>query len=146
MGQRGKHTIIFFDNSSGTPVNISGEVLEGANIPLTYDEIEQSGYGEDKNYLKGQGDAPVTLKIKFNDTTHPIFTHASTGALGSDTARTLTVQYGDNAAPTTGDPEIEGEYIVTSVEIENAKDGMRMMNVKFAVGPGAALPAYGTVA
>lgn len=145
MSQRGKHTIIKFDNNAGTLTDISNEVTEGANIPLNYDELEASGYGRDKEYLKGQGDTEVTLKVKFNATTTPIFTHATTGTLTQDTARTLEIQYGNQAAPTTGDPKVSGEFICTGIGIENAKDGVRMMNVKLRVPVGQALPVWGTV-
>jgi hypothetical protein len=144
MGQRGKHTIIKFDDSGGSPVTITAEVLEGSGIPLSYDELEESGYGEDKKYMKGQGDSAPTLKVKFNSTTHALFTHASTGALGSDTARTLEFQFGNNAAPTGGDPKITGEFIVTSAEMENEKSGLRALNIKFAHA-NASVPTYGTV-
>lgn len=145
MSQRGKHTIVKFDNSGGTLTDISTHVTEGGNVPLNFDELEASGYGDDKQYLKGQGDTEVTLKIKFNSTTHAIFTHASTGCLLSDAARTLEIQFGNQAAPTTGDPKISGEFICTGIDFENAKDGVRMMNVKLRVPVGQALPAWGAV-
>lgn len=145
MSQRGKHTIVKFDNSGGTLTDISQYVTEGANVPLNYDELEASGYGSDKAYIKGQADTEVTLKIRFNSTTSAIFTHASTGALTSDTARTLEIQYGNQAAPTTGDPKISGEFLVTSIDLENAKDGVRMMNVKMRIAVGQSMPAWSTV-
>jgi hypothetical protein len=74
-----------------------------------------------------------------------MFTHPSTGCLTSDTARTLEIQYGNNTTPTTGDPKISGEFICTGIDFENAKDGVRMMNVKLRVPVGQALPVWGTV-
>lgn len=145
MSQRGKHTTVNFDNSGGTPVDITQYVTEGANIPMNYDELEAGGYGRDKEYMKGLMDTEVTLKVRMNSTTNPVFVHASTGALTSDTARTLTIAYGNNAAPTTGDYQVSGEFIVTGVEIENPRDGVRMMNVKLRVPLGQSQPAWSTI-
>jgi hypothetical protein len=145
MGLRSKHTNVWFDNSSGTPVDISLYTMESNGIPLAYDEIEDSTYNIDHSTMKGQGDSSPTLKIKFNDTTHALFTHESTGALKSDTARTLKVELGENAAPTTGDLTITGEYVVVGVEFENAKDGERLANFTLRLS-GGVMPTFGTKA
>lgn len=145
MSQRGKYTVINYDNSGGTPVDISQYVVEGAGIPLNYDELEVGGYGQDKQYMKGLGDSEVTLKVRMNSTTNPLFVHASTGSLTSDTARTLTVQYGNNAAPTTGDYQVSGEFLNMGVEVESARDGIRMMSIKLRPAVGNSLPAYSTI-
>ena len=145
MSQKGKFTVIKFDNSAGTPVDISTSVMESNGLPLTYDELEESGYTEDHSQLKGQADSTPTLMVQTNTTTNPIFIDESTGALKSDTARTLTIEYGDNAAPTTGDINVSGEYLVTSIEFDTAKDGVRVMNVTLRLSGGSA-PTFGTVA
>lgn len=143
MGLRGKHTNVWFDSSNPTLTDITAYVMESNGIPLSYDEIEDSPYGKDHSTMKGQGDSSPTLKIKFNDTTHALFTHESTGALKSDTARTLTVELGENAAPTTGDLTITGEYVVTGVTFENGKGGERLMNVTLRLS-GGVMPTFGT--
>jgi hypothetical protein len=144
MGLRGKHTKIEFDSSAPALTDITTHVMESNGIPLSYDEIEDSAYSQDHSTMKGQGDSSPTLKIKFNDTTHALFTHATTGALFSDTARTLTISYGENAAPAAGDLTVTGEYVVTSVTMETAKDGERLMNVSLRLS-GGTMPAFGTV-
>jgi hypothetical protein len=144
MGLRGKHTKVEFDSSAGALTDITTQTMESDGIPLSYDEIEDSAYGQDHSTMKGQGDSGPKLKIKFNDTTHALFTHESTGALKSDTARTLQISYGENAAPTTGDLKISGEFVVTGVEFETAKDGERLMNVSLKLS-GGVMPAFGTV-
>lgn len=144
MGLRGKHTIVKIDDSGGSPTDITAHVVESNGIPLNYDEVEISTYGEDHDTMKGQGDSSPTLKTHFNDTIHALFTHESTGALKSDTARTLTVELGENATPTTGDLNITGEYVVTAVEFENARDGARLSNFALRLS-GGTMPSFGTV-
>ena len=143
MGLRGKHTLVWFDSSVPTLIDITAEVMESNGIPLSYDGIEDSSYEKDHSTMKGQADSSPTLKIKFNDTTHALFTHDSTGALKSDTARTLTVEFGESATPTTGDLTVTGEYVVTAVAFENDKSGERLLNVTLRLSGGVA-PAFST--
>lgn len=143
MGLRGKHTNIYFDNNSGTPVDITAYVMASNGIPLAYDDIEDSAYGQDHSHMKGQGDSSPTLTVKFNDTIHAIFTHETTGALKSDTARTLLLEYGENAAPDTGDLTCTGEYLVMDFTPSNDKGGERLFDVKLALS-GGTMPTFGT--
>lgn len=146
MARIGKWVKIYMDDSGGTAREITTNVTEIDGLPLTYDEIEASGYGQDHNYLAGQADAQITLTMKFTDTattgTHTVFS----GIAGSNSAGTLTVQLGDNATATSGDPEFEGEFIVTGYTINPPRDGMQTSTAILRVGPGAAIPAWGTVA
>lgn len=144
MGLRAKHTNVKVDNSSASLTDITQYVVESNGIPLSYDDIEDSAFGQDHSHMKGQGDSSPTMKVKFNDTTHALFTHETTGALKSDTARTITVELGENAAPTTGDLTISGEYVLMSVDLENAKDGERLLNLTWALS-GGTMPTFGTV-
>ena len=145
MGLRGKNTAIWFDSSVPTSTDITLHVVESNGIPLTYDEIEDSTYSLDHSTMKGQGDSSPTLKVKFNDTTHALFTHDTTGALKSDTARSLLIELGENAAPTTGDLTITGEYVVVGVDFENGKDGERLANFALRLS-GGVMPTFGTKA
>lgn len=145
MAQIGKFTRVWIDDSGGTPVNISTHVTEFSGIPKTYDELESSGFTEDKNYTLGQGDSDISMKVKFNSTTFALFLHATTGAVGSNTARTLTQDLGNNATPTTGDPTVTVEVICSEAVPETAKDGLQMIALKFKIGPGAAIPAWSTL-
>ncbi len=143
-GLRGKHTVIKVDDNGGSLTDLSEHIVEFSGLPQTYDEIEDSGYGQDHSTLKGQGDSTVTIKFKFNDTVHAIVTHPTTGAINSDTARTIQAEYGENAAPTTGDLKISGEYNLVSAEIETAKGDQRLLNTTWRL-QGGVMPAYGTV-
>lgn len=145
MGLRGKHTNFYWDDSVGSPTDITSHVVEANGIPMTYDEVEVSAYGQDHSTMKGQGDSSPSLTVKFNDTTHALFTHETTGSLKSDTARTLLLEYGENAAPTTGDLTCSGEYVQIGAELQNAKDGQRLIVVPLRLS-GGTMPAYGTKA
>lgn len=144
MCQIGKYTKVYYDNSGGTPQDLSAHVMEASGIPLTYDEVECSGFGQDKGYLNGQADSTVTMTLKFNSTTVGLFLASATGSIGSNTARTLTFQYGNNAAATTGDPEIEGEFICTQATPQADKAGLQSIAVQLRPNGGTA-PAWGTV-
>jgi hypothetical protein len=145
MARIGKWTKVLMDDSGGTPRDISADVISIDGLPLAYDEIEASGFTQDHNYLAGQADAQISLEMKFTTTaltgTHTVFS----GIVGSNTARTLTVQPGNNAAPTSGDPEFEGEFIVTQYTVTPAKDGMQTSTAALRIGPNATIPAWGTV-
>ena len=145
MGRIGKHVAVIVDDSGGTPRTLTGQITSISGIELTYDEVEKGGYGEDKSYLAARADAPITLEGLFNDTadtgTHTVFS----GVVGTNTAVTVTIQLGDNATPTTGDPEWEGEYICTSYVVAPDLNGVMMCTAVFQVAT-STLPAWGTVA
>lgn len=135
------------DDNTGTPAarNISADVISIDGLPLTYDELEASGFTQNHNYLAGQADAQISLEMKFTTTattgTHTVFAPI----LGSNTARTFTVQLGNNAAATGGDPEFEGEFIVTAYTVNPVKDGLQTCTAVLRIGPDASIPAWGTV-
>jgi hypothetical protein len=141
--RKGLYTKILVDDSSGSPTDISEQVTETEGIPLAYDEIEVGGFSNAvKSYVSGRADGPVTLKGSLSATVHAIFT----SWVGDDTdVRTVEFRYGNNAAPTTGDPQIDGEYICTSYKVTSELDGKQMFEAKLAVAAGQSLPAWGTV-
>jgi len=141
--RKGLFTEVHVDNESSVLTDISAQVTETEGIPLTYDEIEVGGFGNQvKSYVSGRADAPVTLKGSFSSTIHNMFK----AAVGDDTdVRTVEVHYGDNAAPTTGDPKISGEFVVTAYKVMSGLDGKQEFEVKLAIAAGESLPAWGTV-
>ncbi|MEM7343002.1 MAG: hypothetical protein AAF485_02055 [Chloroflexota bacterium] len=144
MGQRGKHTIFKMDNNSDSLTDYTTHLLECDGLPMTYDEIENSAFGEDHSTMKGQGDSKFSAKFKFNNTTVTLFLDESNGAIKSDDARTVQLEYGNNDAPTSGDPKVSGEYLAISYALENGKDGQRALVINFAIN-GGTMPAWGTV-
>ncbi len=83
-----------------------------------------SGFGDAAHHvINGQLRAPVTLR-GYVTTTATTGTHTViNGAFAAGSQVTLKVDVGNNAAPTTGDPEYSGEFYVASYvpAIENGK-------------------------
>jgi len=142
----GKYVKVILDDNTATPAarDISADVIEIDGLPLTYDELDSSGYGQDKRYILGQGDSSVTLTCKFT-TTANTGTHTVGSAIVGQyaTPKTLTVQLGNNAAPTTADPEFEGEFYCSEYTVNPPKDGIQTCTIKLV--PASTLPAWGTV-
>lgn len=141
--RKGLYTKIEVDNAAGSLTDISAQVMETDGIPLEYDTIEVGGFGTAvKSYITGRADAPVTLKGAWTSTIHDMFKNA----VGVDTTtKTVVISYGNNAAPTTGDPKISGEFVVSSYSVKAGLDGKQEFEVKMVIGAGQALPAWGTV-
>lgn len=141
-----KSIYLFFDDSGGTARNLSGDLIPGTLSPgggLVMDEVDMTGVSQTvKNYLAGHADSTITGKFHFNDTattgSHTV-TKNMVGAVG-----TLTIQYGQNgAAPTTGDPEWEGEYLLVSAPV-TVEGGRTVITCTWKPGSSTA-PAWGTV-
>lgn len=136
----GKFTKVLFDSQ-----DISILVQELTGLPKVYTEVEVSGFTQDMNYLSGQGDTDITLTMLCTTTattgSHTIFAPKN----GNNTGYTLTVQVGNNATPTTGDPEFEGTFTVTSYIVNPAKAGAQTCAAKLRPLADNALPAWGTV-
>lgn len=141
--RKGLYVGVWVDNESGTLTDISQQVTETDGIPLEYDQIEVGGFGVAvKSYVAGRADAPVTLKGSWTSTIHNMFKNA----VGVDTStKTVEFRYGNNAAPTTGDPKITGEYVVSAYKVMASLDGKQEFEVTLAIGAGQSLPAWGTV-
>lgn len=144
MSRQGYRVAVWYDETGGTPVDLSTDTDDIGDLPLTYDEIPREGYQQDHRWLNGMGDCSITITFRFvagSDTVHSIFS----AQVGLNTAKTLTLQFGDNAAPVATNPEFEGEFIVSAYTVSAPRDGLQTAVVKFAVGDGA-LPAWGTMA
>lgn len=138
---------IYVDDSGATARDLSGDLIPGTiqGGGVVLDEVDMTGVSDTiKRALGGYGDSPITARFHMNDT-------ATTGAFTVLKGRegdsgTVTLQYGQNGdAPTTGDPEWEGEYTLMSCNV--VADGGRMvLDCRFIPQSGAADPAWGTVA
>lgn len=140
----GKFVIVILDDGSGART-ITNDVIAINGMPLNYGKIEVGGYGQDMSYLIGRGDSEVQLTVLVNDT-------ATTGAhtvlktiVGTNSNYTLTIQIGDNATPTTGDPEFEGEFCCPSYVVTPDLNGAVTGVATLVPFNGNALPAWGTV-
>ncbi len=131
----------------GTARNLTGDLVPGScqGCGLKYDEVDLTGESDAvKSVLAGQADSEITAQFYVNDT-------AATGAFtvltGSDGGYgTLTLQWGSNgAAPTTGDPKWEGEFVLLEVSMGN-NGGRPVINARWKPQAGQTAPAWGTVA
>lgn len=136
---------VLLDDSGGTARDITASISSIGNIGLNYDQADVTAINDSiMQYLAGRGDADIQFSGPFNNTAttgaHTVFT----GLNGANTAATLTVQLGIRAAPTTGDPEFEGEFVVTSYLVAG---DMSNLTWSAALKPafGTSTPAWGTV-
>jgi len=142
----GDHIQVILDDSGGTPRTFADGDIISVDVPLTYDQYDVSGFGDDvHNMINGLLQAPVTVRGYLTTTanigTHPVIQ----GAFAAEAQVTLTVQVGQNADPTTGDPEFEGEYIVESYKPTIEHSGAITFEAALKPANGTA-PAWGTVA
>lgn len=127
----GKWARIFIDGYSLT-AKISNVAPNNA-----FTEVEVSGYGQDKNYLAGQGDGTLVIDGFFDATANQ--THDALKTLASgDNAQIVTVAYGNNAAPVAGDATITLRGNQMNYQTIPAKDGA--IAVKATIRPAADYP------
>lgn len=134
-----------FDDNGGTARDLSGDLVSGSfqGGGKVFDEADMTGVSESvKNYLAGHADSPVQAQFHMNDAAttgaHTVLKDM-VGAVG-----TLTAQWGSNgAAPTTGDPEWEGEYVCLQADI--ALNGNKFVINALFKPSGSTPPAWGTV-
>lgn len=137
---------ILIDDSGATARDLSGDLVPGSLTGggVALEQVDMTGVSDTiKKALGGYGDAPVSARFYMNDT-------ATTGAYTVLKGRegdsgTLTLQFGQSgSAPTTGDPEWEGEYTIMQANV--VIDGGRvLLDCMFIPQSGAADPAWGTV-
>lgn len=136
---------ILVDDSGGTARNLSGDLVPGSvsGGGLTFDEAEMTGVSETvKNFLAGHANSEISANFHMNDTATTGATTVLNGKVGS--AGTVTLQWGQaGAAPTTGDPEWEGEYVLLSNNIQ--LDGNKHVHACVFKPSGSTAPAWGTV-
>jgi len=139
-----KHIRVTLDSAAVTPVarDISASVSNISGVGLVYNEQDVTGYSDGViNFTLGHPSSEIEIS-------GPMSNLADTGAHTVLSARagyqvntaTLTIQIGIRAAPTTGDPEFEGEYYVSSYVVNG--DGTYTSRLVPASGT---VPAWGTM-
>ena len=128
--------------------DLSGDLVPGSVTGggLTFDEVSMHGVSETvRNYLAGYAEAPVAATFVMNDNqTAGVYDRSYVLCRDLKTTGTLTLQWGSNgAAPTTGDPEWEGTYILLSAPATIDSDRW-VINGSWQP-TGAVAPAWGTV-
>ena len=135
---------IQWDDSGGTQRDLSTDLVPGSlsGPGFTAGEVRMTGVADTvENYQADRKDTEVSAQFYMNDT-------ATTGAYTVISATqglvgTLTIQFGTGAAPTTGDPEYEGEHILLDSGIA-IQGGAMVMNARWKPGSTVA-PAWGQV-
>lgn len=140
-----KHIRVYVDDSTPSAQDISASVSSISGVGLTYEEQDVTAYSDGVvNFVLGHPLSEVEITGPFNNTAttgaHVVFTDIVGLNPASDTY-TLTVQIGIKAAPTSGDPEFEGEYYCSSYVING--DGSFTARM---VPASSTAPAWGTVA
>jgi hypothetical protein len=141
----GRYLKVLIDDSAGTPRDVSSDI-ESIDVPDEYGELDMTGFGEGgENSIPGMPSFPVEITANYNPAaTTGIYTVVK-GILGSYTSKTLTVQVGQNAAATTGDPEFEGEFWAQKMNVSATPKGK--VSLTISLRPmGSTAPAWGTVA
>lgn len=137
---------ILWDDSGAAARDLTGDLVPGSlsGGGLELDEVDLTGVSQvAEQVLGGHGRSEISAQFYLNDT-------ATTGALTVLKASlglvgTLTLQWGSSgAAPTTGDPEWEGEYTLLSANIVLAGN-KPVIQARWKPGSSTA-PAWGTVA
>jgi hypothetical protein len=134
-----------FDDSGGslrdlTPGLIPGSAQCGGAL---FESVDMTAVSNSiKNSSFGWGTANITAKFYMDDT-------ATTGAFtllkAAPYVGTIAVRFGSNgAAPSTGDPEWGGEYILLGAPV--TMEGSRPVMTATWEPSGATPPAWGTVA
>lgn len=133
---------VYVDDSGASARDISASVTNVTSVGLTYAETDVTAYSDGViNFTIGHPSAEVELSGPFNNTAstgaHTVFTGIN-GSMSATT--TFTFQIGIRAAPTTGDPEFEGEYYCSNYRVNG--DGTWTARL---VPGSATAPAWGTV-
>jgi hypothetical protein len=145
MAISGDNVIVKMDDSSGTLRTFDDGDIISVDLGLKFDQFDVTGFGDDvHNMINGQLRAPVTL-TGYLTTTSTTGTHTVLkDVFAQGKQATLTVQVGQNAAPTAGDPEYSGEFIVSSYVPVLANGGAVTFTAQLVPATGTA-PAWGSV-
>ena len=146
MALAGDHVQVIMDDSGGTARTFADGDITSVDLGQTFKQHNVTGFGDAvENMINGQLQAPVVLK-GYLTTTASTGTHTVIdGAFQNGSQVTLTVQVGQNAAPTSGDPEFEGEFIVESYKPILETGSAVTFEARLQPATGTA-PAWGTVA
>jgi hypothetical protein len=141
----GRFIKVYIDDSGGVAREVSGDV-NSVDIPWELGELDVTGFNEGSvNSIPGMPSFNLEISGTFNPTaTTGLFTVLK-DIVGDYATHTVTVQVGQNASPTTGDPEFEGEFWCSKMNITTTPSGKVEISGSFRVW-GATAPAWGTVA
>ena len=141
---------LFFDDTGGTARDLSSSLVPGSlNGPgFTASEVSLRGVAETaESYYADVKDNQVTAQFYLDDTALT-GSHTVLIAQMADATKegTLTIQFGSaGAAPAAGDPEWEGEYVLTQYDV-SISGGAAIASAAWRPQAGQSAPAWGVYA
>ncbi|MCK5558722.1 MAG: hypothetical protein KAJ01_10100 [Candidatus Hydrogenedentes bacterium] len=136
----GQYLVVKIDDSGDSPQDVSTDV-ESIDIPDEYGELDVTGFSDGAvNSIAGMPSFNVEIAGNMNPAANSLY-DVLKGIVGKS-AKTLTVQVGQGAAPTTGDPEFDGEFWCQKLNISSTPQGK--LTVTSSLRPsGSVAPAWG---
>lgn len=115
----GKSSFFSIDNAAGTPVDVSA-FLDEVSLSRDIETAETTTFGNNsKTYITGLTDATVSISGKFDATGASTIDPVLSGILGQ--AATVSWLYRVSSAVVgVGNPQYQGEGIVTSYEVSGS--------------------------
>lgn len=136
---------IEIDDAGLTPRDVSADV-DSIEFPNDHEDIDVTGFTDTVvNELPGMLTAPITLTGTFNAAADTGLFTVLDSIRGVYAGHTVTIGIGQNAAPTAGDPEYEGEYWCKSLNVSGTPRGKLVINAELRNFGGTTAPDYGTV-
>jgi hypothetical protein len=145
MKLAGRFLKVWIDDASGTPRDVSADI-ESVEIPEGYGELDMTGMGQGgEDAAPGMPGFPVEMVGMFNPAaTTGLFTVLS-GIIGQYASKTVTIQVGNNAAPTATDPIFEGEFWLQKMSPGAVVKGKKALKASFKPMGGTAPSWWTTV-
>jgi hypothetical protein len=140
----GKWLKVYIDDVNTIPRDVSSDV-ESVDIDDSYGEVDVTGINHGSlNSVPGMASKPIEMVCHFNPApTTGIYTVLK-DIVGKYVGITVTIQQGQNTAPTIGDPEWEGEYWLQAMRISSDPKGKSTITASFKVF-GSAAPDWNEV-
>jgi hypothetical protein len=140
----GRWITIALSDSVPTVRQIESDV-DSIDIPIEYDELDVTGFSDAvKNSIPGMPGMNVEITGTFNPGAGTGLATVIMDIVGDYVGHTLTVKVGQNAAPTTGDPEFEGLFWCPKYQVSGSPTGKLVITASLRVY-GIVAPAWGTV-
>ena len=141
----GQFLQILLDDAGGTQRDISRDV-NSIDLPLEHAELDYTGF---MHLVENQGAGILSLNIEMSGDVYPASPAGShtvlAGIEGVNSGHTLTVRLGNNAAPTTGDPQLELEVICTKYGITATPKGKQQFTASLRPYDPDVAPKWGLV-
>lgn len=144
----GKFIVFSCDDTNGDPRTMTGDITSVGELGNVFAEVPAGGFGQDENNLVGIGANKISIE-GFVTTTALVGTHTVFAPLSNPGNQniqiTITISFGNNATPDTGDIEMTGEYVMTKYTPTPDMSGAITFAAEFVIFCDQVLPTWGTV-